>query len=470
MVNVTADNNINIRNSRGDIIGTGISGAGNIVGKEITIKGNVININDPSSKSLEELRKILAVTTEIPGNTSSVIRDTNTAQELMTLDKRIDDILNVLKTVEEKVGTHASVVKAGQYSISRVDLLLKRAALLTESTNRFWNVSSKGSISNNSYIRKNKEAYLLLKEANRIEPYNTEVLLLMAKVQAKLTPHNHIKMQKIFSHIKNLLAMPQNEAEKFQLAQVNFLSAIFSKPIDEPLLQDARVMFRRLGWTEWVRQCDTLLQPQSKKTSRTWTEKGWILGLLQRYEESIECFDRALEMDPRNLKALRGTASVLGRLERYEEAIKWFDRAIEIDPNNYGLYRSKGTAYYHQERYEEAIKCFDRALKIDSSDDNTWCSKGSCFYRIEKYNQAAESFDMALNISPDNADAWNSKGECLAKLHKYDEAKMCYDKSISIDQDNALVWYNKGLCLNNLQQYNDAEYCFNRSKELDLMC
>ena len=467
-----SNNSLDIKNISGDVIGAGISGTGNIVGKEIhyTVRENVFNINNPSIESLEELKKILELKTEIPASKSSIIKSTKTWQEWKVLDKRIDEILTLLKTVEDKIRTHITEIKAGESHIPRVDLLLKRAIILTEATNRYWNVAIKSS-NINTYTRKNKEAYLLLQEANFLQPYNTEVLLHMAKVQSKLMPNNFVKIQKILRHLKNILDTAKNDVEKFQLAQATFLLSAFSEPIDDQLLQDARIMFDKLGRRDWVRQCDDLLQPETGKniTSKAWTDRGWTLGLLGKYQEAIDCFDKAIMINPENLKALRGKGSVLGRLEKYEEAIDCFDKAIMINPNDYGIRKSRGTAYYWLEKYEEAIDCFDKALEMDSTDEGAWKSRGTCLCKLEKYEEAIDCFDKSIKINPNDDDAWNSKGESLHKLQKNDEAIKCYDKSISLDPYNALVWYNKGLCLDNLNQHKKAEECFNKAKEMDPM-
>jgi tetratricopeptide (TPR) repeat protein len=469
-VNIVDNNSIHIKNISGDVIGAGISGTGNIVGKQIhyTVKGNVININNPSEESLEELRKILAFRTEIPPNKDSIITETTTQQQLSNLDKHISNILNLVKTAEDKVGTLTTEIKAGKLNVSRVDLLLRRAIVLTESSERYWNVSSKHSKINN-YTRKNKEAYLLLQEANHLEPYNTQILLVMAKVQGKLMPNNPIKMQKILYDLKKILDMTETDVEKFQLAQATFLLAIFSEPIDDQLIEDARVMFEKLGRRDWVRQCDDLRYPRygENLNSKGWTNKGWTLGTLGKYQQAIDCFDKAIEITPNEVKALRGKASVLGRLEKYQQAIDCFDKAIKITPNDYGLHKSKGTAYYYLEKYEQAIDCYDRAIEIDSTDEGAWKSKGSCLYAIEKYEQAIDCYDKAIQIMPNDADTWNKKAEPLNRLQKYDDALMCCNKSISIDPDNAYVWYNKALCLSGMHHYKNAEDCLNKAKELD---
>ena len=54
-----------VRQVTGDVIGTGLDGAGNIVGKSVTINGSVIQLINPSSEALTALRKVNAIATAV---------------------------------------------------------------------------------------------------------------------------------------------------------------------------------------------------------------------------------------------------------------------------------------------------------------------------------------------------------------------------------------------------------------------
>ena len=49
-------------------------------------------------------------------------------------------------------------------------------------------------------------------------------------------------------------------------------------------------------------------------------------------EEAIECFEKVLEIDPNDARALfnKGTSCIL--VDRNEEAVTCLDKAVEIDP------------------------------------------------------------------------------------------------------------------------------------------
>ena len=88
-----------------------------------------------------------------------------------------------------------------------------------------------------------------------------------------------------------------------------------------------------------------------------------------RYEEAIKYYDKILEIDPEDQKALLNKGSVLKNLERYEEAIKYYDKILEIDPNNVKALANKGIAFAYLQEYEDALIMIDKALLLDPDNE-----------------------------------------------------------------------------------------------------
>jgi Flp pilus assembly protein TadD len=51
--------------------------------------------------------------------------------------------------------------------------------------------------------------------------------------------------------------------------------------------------------------------------------------------------------------------------EQYEEAINCYDKAIVLDPNDPDLHSDKGLSLYQLSRFTEAIKSFNKAVDLD---------------------------------------------------------------------------------------------------------
>ncbi|MGD1714055.1 tetratricopeptide repeat protein, partial [Dapis sp. BLCC M172] len=69
-------------------------------------------------------------------------------------------------------------------------------------------------------------------------------------------------------------------------------------------------------------------------------------------------------MNPNYHKYWKNKGDALENLERYEEAIAAYEKAIEIQPDYYYTWDSKGIALINLERYEEAIAAYEKAIEI----------------------------------------------------------------------------------------------------------
>ncbi|NLA38882.1 MAG: tetratricopeptide repeat protein, partial [Methanomicrobiales archaeon] len=179
------------------------------------------------------------------------------------------------------------------------------------------------------------------------------------------------------------------------------------------------------------------------KSADAWNNKGLALRKLGRYDEAIQCYDRALEIDPKNAKAWSSKSYALWNLGRNAEAIQCSDRALEIDPKNVDAWNDKGIALINLDRNAEAIQCYDRALEIDPEYTHAWNNKGLALRNLGRYDEAIRCYDRALEIDPGYTNAWNNKGLALGNLDRYTEAIQCYDRVLEIDPENTFAKNNR---------------------------
>ena len=68
--------------------------------------------------------------------------------------------------------------------------------------------------------------------------------------------------------------------------------------------------------------------------SRVFAVMGWIKGRTGRCEEAISSFERAIELDPRNLTTLLQAGVTYGMARRFAEQRSKFDRMLAVAPND----------------------------------------------------------------------------------------------------------------------------------------
>ena len=78
-----------------------------------------------------------------------------------------------------------------------------------------------------------------------------------------------------------------------------------------------------------------------------------------RFDLAITFYDKALALDPSNLKVLIHKADSLSKLSRYEDAVKTYDKALAIQPTNLTVLFSKADILPYLGRYDDAISIYD---------------------------------------------------------------------------------------------------------------
>lgn len=160
--------------------------------------------------------------------------------------------------------------------------------------------------------------------------------------------------------------------------------------------------------------------------------------------EVVKYCTKGLELDSKNVWGWWMKASALYVLKRYDDSLKCFDKAIEIDPKFKNAWYDKGILLAKKlSRFEDALKCFDKVLEIDPKFDDAWHTKANTLGNLNRYEDALKCIEKSLEINPKNADGWAQKGMALMVLNRYEKALECFNKAIEIDPANRNAHFHK---------------------------
>lgn len=135
-------------------------------------------------------------------------------------------------------------------------------------------------------------------------------------------------------------------------------------------------------------------------TSDIWVQKGNAFIELGRIPVAIDCFNKALEINPKHDKAWFNKGRILLRMGSFEEAIGSFDKVLEINPKDDEPLVGKGVSHHRMGQYDTAIFFFDEAIALSPNKHIIWFDKGATYYEKGSYDEAIKAYERATDLDP----------------------------------------------------------------------
>ncbi len=133
-----------------------------------------------------------------------------------------------------------------------------------------------------------------------------------------------------------------------------------------------------------------------------------VLSHLQRFDESLEWFEKAGKLSPDDVEVKLGVARVTSWKGDYDAAIGMYEDILKAHPEAIEAYLGLANVWNWKGDYERAIEN-GRAFVARSPDDvEGYLTLGRIYRKKGDYGQSLEYYQKALEIEPDNAEARNA--------------------------------------------------------------
>lgn len=205
--------------------------------------------------------------------------------------------------------------------------------------------------------------------------------------------------------------------------------------------------------------------------------KGQSLLELKKYEECLECLDRAFELDRKlaNTHFYTCQARALEQLGRTTESLAAYDNAIQICDNNDKNEASLQKAFFYMckayllranGRYREALQMHEQSADLHPH-GAIYAEIGDIQDILQHPEQALEAYQLAIHLS-EKAESSNAReighfyhklGKIFMQLEFLEKALEAYETAIEIDEQDT-HFLEKGRCLLKLHRYSDARSNF----------
>lgn len=200
----------------------------------------------------------------------------------------------------------------------------------------------------------------------------------------------------------------------------------------EVTYEEAEQVFRKGDYTE----ATTLFEAYAeRKPENVWGHymhgiSAWKAGDRGIAEQALQ---RAVELDPDNVKALVNLGRVLLEDGRAEEAKPHLEVAVDIAPDSDDVWRVLGNVQAAMGETDLAVESYRVALGLNAEDSWTMNNLGLVMIRMGQYEEALGPLARAVELKPGSPVFQNNLGVALERSGYLVAAAEAYRSAIAAD-------------------------------------
>jgi len=193
------------------------------------------------------------------------------------------------------------------------------------------------------------------------------------------------------------------------------------------------------------------------------------------FDQAIEYFTRALEIDPKNGKAWIERAGSHFSNSNFKAGLIDFNKAIECEPDNANFYQKRALAYSSISQFTESFADIEQAIKLKPLErkelDKTlaliYSDRAMKLSNSKNFGDAAADMTTALKLDPQGKDFYHKRGKCYFNNKEYEKAAEDFTTAIGIDPNNSECYLHRAYCMHFLNRMEEKEADFRKVKELE---
>ena len=198
-----------------------------------------------------------------------------------------------------------------------------------------------------------------------------------------------------------------------------------------------------------------------------WAYKASLLDNLKKYDEAVESWQKAIELDKDNYYLLLMLTSSLDNSKRFDESYAISKKIIENCTDVgwtvsflHGICR----AALHLKKYDVVITSSRRVMDIQLKDndevfESIYQDLCSALYLSHNFDEAEIVANNGLQKFPNNVSLLTRMGQILIAQKKYQKAIPFFERSLVINSKNDETWFEMAKAysgLNNIQRILDC--------------
>jgi serine/threonine protein kinase/tetratricopeptide (TPR) repeat protein len=159
------------------------------------------------------------------------------------------------------------------------------------------------------------------------------------------------------------------------------------------------------------------------------------------YQQAVDQYQKAIELDPTTDEAYVGLAKAYSRLNKLSDAERVYQQAITQKPNSLRAVEWLGIFYLQQAQYGKAAELFQKAIRLAPESYLDYSNLGASYVYLGNYPQAITALEQSLKLRP-TAGAYSNLGTAYYQSRRFADAARNYQEALKFDNKNSDLWGN----------------------------
>ncbi|MEN6385181.1 MAG: tetratricopeptide repeat protein [Phycisphaerales bacterium] len=205
---------------------------------------------------------------------------------------------------------------------------------------------------------------------------------------------------------------------------------------------------------------------QNEESSNCWDQaEQKAMQAFELYEdgkmnEALSAMNEALEINPANDRWHFNKALTLDAMERFEEAIDEYKSALELNSGDIEILNCLAVDYTRTGQYDLALDVFGQIEKIDSEFEPGYCNRIITYTEMGNYEMAEQMFYLAQQINDSCPLCFYNIGNSFFIQGNYKKAVWCWQRTALIEPNHPQINYHIAQGFWNLGQKEHAKDYF----------
>jgi len=140
---------------------------------------------------------------------------------------------------------------------------------------------------------------------------------------------------------------------------------------------------------------------------------------LGKSEEALAEYEKVLQEDPRNLKALQGLSVVHERKREFGKALEILAKAREIDDRNVVTNYNLAVIYDKKGMLNEAAMAYEEVIQRDPRHFDAHLYLGLAYKKLKQFEDSARILGVAASLNSDRAEVYRALGSCACAAGRF---------------------------------------------------